>query len=68
MTSEIAATLRRMPISGGRTMKIETDDYKIAPLSAAEEAVEVIREAEEVIATLTGNRVTLIAYEKTDVD
>ncbi|WP_438444566.1 hypothetical protein [Gorillibacterium sp. sgz5001074] len=45
-------------------MKIETNDYQIAPLAASQEAVEVIREAEDVIAQLTGNRVTLIAYEK----
>jgi hypothetical protein len=47
-------------------MKIESDKYQIAPLSSLEKAVEVIREAESVIAGLTGNKVTLIAYEKTD--
>lgn len=45
-------------------MKIETDQYQIAPLAASREAIEVIREAESVIAELTGNPVTLIAYEK----
>lgn len=48
-----------------KTMRIETDKYQIAPLYTSEEAVEVIREAESVIAGLTGNKVTLIAYEKT---
>lgn len=46
-------------------MDIHSDHYQIAALSSQEEAVEVIRRAEEAIAQLTGNpTVTLIAYEK----
>lgn len=66
MSRSIGAKLEGMPISGGYAMRIETEDYRIAPLTAEEEAVEVIREAEEIIAGLTGNKVTLIAYEKKD--
>jgi len=46
-------------------MNIHSDSYTIATLDGQEEAVEVIRHAEEALARLTGNRtVTLIAYEK----
>ncbi|CAM4424273.1 hypothetical protein [Paenibacillus typhae] len=48
-------------------MDIHSDSYKIAALSDRKDAVEVIRQAEEAIARMTGNTaVTLIAYEKTD--
>jgi len=45
-------------------MNIHSEKYHIAPLNSSEKAVEVIQEAEDVIAELTGTRVTLIAYEK----
>ncbi|MNN34182.1 hypothetical protein D3C81_1479770 [compost metagenome] len=47
-------------------MNILTDNYKLAPLNNDEQAVAVIQEAEATINRLTGNTITLIAYEKTD--
>ncbi|WP_342562345.1 hypothetical protein NST84_22395 [Paenibacillus sp. FSL R7-0345] len=48
-------------------MEIHSDSYKVAALDDREDAVKVIRQAEEAIARLTGRKeVTLIAYEKTD--
>ncbi|MNN51512.1 hypothetical protein D3C81_1661520 [compost metagenome] len=47
-------------------MNILTDNYKLAPLNNDEQAVAVIQEAEATINRITGNKVTLIAYEKTE--
>lgn len=47
-------------------MKIHTDSYKVAPINEYDQAIKVIKDAESLIANLTGNEVTLIAYEKTD--
>ncbi|WP_187386523.1 hypothetical protein [Paenibacillus ihumii] len=47
-------------------MDISTHDYKIAPLNNQEQAVAIIKEAEAAIAEATGNKVTLIAYEKSE--
>ena len=46
-------------------MDIHSDSYKIATLSDHEDAVAIIRKAEDALSNLTGNNsVTLIAYEK----
>lgn len=45
-------------------MNIQTDQYQIAPLQASNKAIEVIREAENAIAEMTGKKVTLIAYQE----
>jgi uncharacterized protein YlxP (DUF503 family) len=47
-------------------VKINVDSYKVALLNDYEQAVKAIEEAESYIAKLTGNEVTLIAYEKTE--
>ncbi|GGG23635.1 hypothetical protein [Paenibacillus abyssi] len=47
-------------------MDINTDSYKVAPINDYERAIEIIKQAEASIAELTGNPVTLIAYEKTE--
>ncbi|WP_181438869.1 hypothetical protein [Paenibacillus sambharensis] len=47
-------------------MEIKTDQYTIAPLNGHEQAVDVIQQAEDAIAELTGQRVTLIAYERNE--
>ncbi|CAM4446100.1 hypothetical protein [Paenibacillus tarimensis] len=47
-------------------MKIHTDEYTIAPLNGHEQAVDLIQQAEDAIAELTGQRVTLIAYERNE--
>ncbi|SET62342.1 hypothetical protein [Paenibacillus sp. NFR01] len=47
-------------------MDIHSDSYKIAGFSNTDEAVEVIRKAEQELARLSGDKeLTLIAYEKT---
>lgn len=45
-------------------MDIHSDSYQVASLNEQESAVELIRQAEEGISRLTGQTVTLIAYEK----
>ncbi|AHV98342.1 hypothetical protein [Paenibacillus sabinae] len=45
-------------------MDIHSDSYKVAALEDQRDAVEIIQNAETRIAQLTGNPVTLIAYEK----
>ncbi|SDF03180.1 hypothetical protein SAMN04488542_10512 [Fontibacillus panacisegetis] len=47
-------------------MNILTDNYKLASLNNDEQAVTVIQEAEATINRITGNKITLIAYEKTE--
>lgn len=48
-------------------MEIRSDNYKVAALGEQDEAIEIIRNAEAMIADLTGNpSVTLIAYEKNE--
>ncbi|MNI24053.1 hypothetical protein D3C76_1725240 [compost metagenome] len=47
-------------------MNILTDTYKLAPLNNDDQAVVVIQEAEAMIHRITGNKITLIAYEKTE--
>jgi hypothetical protein len=47
-------------------MNIQTDQYQIAPLQASHKAIEVIQEAENAIAEVTGKKVTLIAYQEKD--
>lgn len=49
-------------------MKIETQEYGIARLMDDPQAVAAIQEAEEKIARLSGNHVTLIAYSKLSED
>ncbi|GGH26101.1 hypothetical protein [Paenibacillus segetis] len=47
-------------------MNINTDSYKIAPLDGTTQALAIIKNAESEIAKITGNHVTLIAYEKSE--
>lgn len=47
-------------------MRNEMENYKFAPLSASDKAIEIIRNAESAIGEITGYPVTLIAYEKTE--
>lgn len=47
-------------------MDIHSDSYKVAAFGDQEDAVEIIRQAEEALARMNGNKaVTLIAYEQT---
>lgn len=46
-------------------MDIHSDSYEVAGLDEDGRAVEIIRSAEARIRELTGQPVTLIAYEKT---
>lgn len=46
-------------------MEISTDKYKVAPLDKGDEAVAIIKEAEESLKRMTGEKITLIAYEET---
>ncbi|WEK52919.1 MAG: hypothetical protein P0Y55_09910 [Candidatus Cohnella colombiensis] len=46
------------------TINIQTDNYKIAPLVDHKDIVKLIEETESAIAQITGNPVTLIAYER----
>ncbi|XEC96170.1 hypothetical protein AB6A23_06305 [Paenibacillus tarimensis] len=47
-------------------MDFNTDSFKIAQISDHERAIEIIRQAEASIASLTGNEVILIAYEQNE--
>ena len=49
-------------------MQIFTNQYQIAPLEGHEEALKLLEQAETSIAKLTGREVTLIAYEKSEVE
>ncbi|MEF2964625.1 hypothetical protein V3851_02185 [Paenibacillus sp. M1] len=49
-------------------MKISTEQYQVAPLKQAAEAVAVIKEAEKTLQRITGEEITLIAYEQTGRD
>lgn len=48
------------------TVEISTDKYKVAPLDKGAEAVAIIKEAEESLKRMTGEKITLIAYEETE--
>ncbi|WP_281883701.1 hypothetical protein [Paenibacillus sp. YYML68] len=47
-------------------MKIETNQYEIAPLTQTNEALRIIQEAESKLAQLTGDEITLIAYTQAE--
>lgn len=47
-------------------MEISTNQYQVASLEGTDQAVTIIQEAEQALKQVTGDAITLIAYEKAE--